>query len=129
MEIKWGGHIYSAYCEIDASAAVTVALKDLRDIVCRRLATHRECKQLEARQLCQGTPFGTNSTRDEMSLGSRAAPTMIPVDKALKIVAVHAPSYADRPEVLLELMLELGHIPAKLVKAARGTASQTAGES
>ena len=64
-----------------------------------------------------------------MSLGSRAAPTMIPVEKCIQIVAVNAPGNADRPEDLLELMLELGSIPAKLVKAARGTASQTAGES
>ena len=54
---------------------------------------------------------------------------MMTVPQMLSIVAVHAPSYADRPEDLLELMRELGSIPAKLVKAARGMASQTAGES
>ena len=118
-------HIYSAFCSMDSSAAVTVALKDLRDIVCRGLAAHRGYKQLDARQLSSGTPFGAKATQDEMTLGSKSSPTMIPVDKALQIVAVHAPSYADRPEDLLELMRELGSIPAKLIKAARGMASQT----
>ena len=59
VEIKWGGLIYSAFCSMDSSATVTVALKDLRDIVCRSLAAHRGYKQLDARQLSAGTPFGT----------------------------------------------------------------------
>ena len=68
-------------------------------------------------------------SRGTLTFGTQHNKTMIPVDKALQIVAVHAPTYADRPEDLLELMRELGSIPAKLLKAARGMASQTAGES
>ena len=68
VEIKWGGHTYSAFCDMDPSAAVAIALKDLRDIVCRSHATHRECEQLTS----AGTPFGSKATKDEMSLGSKA---------------------------------------------------------
>ena len=81
VEIKWGGHIYSAYCMMDSSATVTVALKDLRDIVCRSLAAHRGYKQLDARMLCQGTAFFSHSARGEMSLGPKAAPTIITVHR------------------------------------------------
>ena len=79
VEIMWGGHIYSAFCSMDSSAAVTVALKDLRDIVCRGLAAHRGYKQLDARQLSSGTPFGAKATQDEMTLGSKSSPIDISI--------------------------------------------------
>ena len=114
---------------MDSDKNVSVWLKQLRNIVCRCQVGRFANEQLRVPALLTGTVLGRHAVRDSTTFGSVETPTMVGTKAMVSIVAVHAPTYADRPEDLLELMRELGSIPAKLLKAARGMASQTAGES
>ena len=128
VEIAWANEKYPLECVKDSCGRVSVALKKLRNIVCRSRAIP-QATQLGAQQLCIGPLFDGHDSRGKITFGTQHNKTMTTVDKALLVVGIHAHKCMRVPEDLLDLMRELGSIPAKLIKAARGMASQTAGES
>ena len=128
VEVEWADEKYPLECVKDANGRVFVALKELRNAVCRSRA-NPEATQLGAEQLCVGPLFKHRDSQGTITFGTQHDKTMISADKALYIAGFHAHKYMRVPEDLLDLHKELGSIPAKLVKSARGMASQTAGES
>ena len=128
VEVEWADEKYPLECIKDSCSRVSVALKELRNAICRSQA-HPQPQQLKVEQLCVGPLFDGHDSRGTLTFGTKTNKTMITVDKALYLAGIHAHKYMRVPEDLLDLHRELGSIPAKLIKAARGMASQTAGES
>ena len=92
VEVEWADEKYPLECIKDSCGRVSVALKELRNIVCRSRA-NPEATQLGAEQLCVGPLFKHRDSQGTITFGTQHDKTMISADKALYIAGFHAHKY------------------------------------